>query len=106
MVTVKELSLRQFQTLGAIVSQVEGLGKMLGNIENLEPGDIISTIGKLFQTAPQVVAQIVSTATDLTEDEVMDGTLTDILEVFSAVIGVNNFMSTFKKKVSDHFPSR
>lgn len=105
-VTVKELSLRQFQALGAIVSQVEDLGKMLGQIETLEAGAVIATIGKLFTTAPDIVAKIISTATDMSEDEVMDGTLTDILEVVGAVIQVNNFMETFKKKVKNNFPSK
>lgn len=104
-VTVKELSLRKFQALGTIIGQVENLGKMLGNIQDLQAGDVIKTMGQLFTTAPNVVAQIISTATDLTEEEVLDGTLTDILEVFVAVIKVNNFMDTFKKKVMAILPT-
>lgn len=104
-ITVKELSLRKFQALGGIISQVEDLGKMLGNIENLQAGDVIKTMGDLFTTAPELVAKIISTATDLNEEEVMEGTLTDILEVFVAVIKVNNFMETFKKKVMAILPT-
>lgn len=99
-VQVKELSLRKFQALGSVVGQIEALGKALGDIENLEPGEVIKTVGNLFTTAPEVVAQVISTATDLTQDEVLDGTISEVLEVVAAVIRVNNFMSTFKKKVT------
>lgn len=105
-VVVKELSLRQFQEFGDIVGEVEELANVFKGIEKMETLDVVKAIAGLMKTAPDLVGQVISKATDLTPDQVLDGTIDEIMEVVVAIIKVNNFMDSFKKKLDNLLPSQ
>lgn len=104
-VTVRELSLRQFMELGSIVEEIEGLASIFSDIETRETMDIIKAVSQLLKTAPESLGRVISKATDLKPDEVLDGTIDEVLEIVMAIIKVNNFVDTFKKKVESLFPT-
>lgn len=105
-VVVKELSLRQFQEFGDIVGEVEELANVFKDIEKMETLDVVKAIAGLMKTAPDLVGQVISKATDLTPDQVLDGTIDEIMELVVAIIKVNNFVDSFKKKLDNLLPSQ
>lgn len=104
-VTVRELSLRQFMELGTIVEEIEGLASIFSNIETRETMDIIKAVSELLKTAPQSLGRVISKATDLEPDQVLDGTLDEVMDLVLAIVKVNNFVDAFKKKVASLFPA-
>lgn len=105
-VVVKELSLRQFQEFGDIVGEVEELADIFKDIEKMETLDVVKAIAGLMKTAPDLVGQVISKATDLTPDQVLDGTIDEVMELVVAIIKVNNFVDSFKKKLDNLLPSQ
>ncbi len=104
-VLVKELTLGQFEELANIVEKVESLAEVFGKIEDMEPLQIVKAVAGLMKQAPQTLGEILSLATDMDPNQVKEGTATELLELITAIVRVNNFVDAFKKKVDILFPS-
>ncbi len=103
-ITIRELSLRK---IGALAEIMEGLANQFDK-EALESEDmqrIVPAVSHLIQSAPDKIVALVKLGADVTDDDILDATPRELMDLFIHIWQINNLAEMFQKKVQSLLPS-
>lgn len=102
-VTVSKLPLGKY---AEVFMALEELPKQIGGLDSFSNEEVLQRIPFIIGKALPEIAKIISIATDLTEEEVLESGLDEVLELIAAILEVNNIQGVVEsaKKIMARKP--